>query len=85
MQSKGEDDNPLDILRNVDPALFEWVRPEEIMAGGTTCGFLHAPLGTDLSVDYPLVKHIGDEVFFCDANINPMSVTRITFTFHFHH
>ena len=52
----GDYDDPLDIFRNVDQTKFEWVNPEEIMAGGTTCGFLHAPLGTDSSVDYPAVK-----------------------------
>ena len=35
----------LDYFRyEMDSDLFEWIRPEEIQAGGTTCGFLKAPL-----------------------------------------
>jgi len=49
----------LDDFKNVDPDKFEWVNPEEIKAGETTCGFLLAPLGWDvdeLQVTYPTVN-----------------------------
>jgi len=35
----------LDTFRNVDTSKFEWVNPDEIEAGGTTCGYLKAPFG----------------------------------------
>ena len=34
----------LEDFKNVDPPKFEWVNPDEIKAGETTCGFLKAPL-----------------------------------------
>ena len=57
----------LDTFRNVDPSKFEWVNPDEIEAGGTTCGFLKAPFGwpagsetgfkeSDDQTEYPLAK-----------------------------
>jgi len=49
----------LEDFRNVDPEEFEWVNPDEIQPGETTCGFLKAPLGwevEDLNVVYPMVK-----------------------------
>jgi len=57
----------LDTFRNVDPSKFEWVNPDEIEAGGTTCGYLMAPFGwpagsetgykeTDDQTEYPLAK-----------------------------
>ena len=57
----------LDTFRNVDPSKFEWVNPDEIEAGGTTCGFLKAPFGWpagsvtgykeyDTQTEYPFAK-----------------------------
>ena len=49
----------LDDIRNVDPEQFEWINPDEIQPGETTCGYLKAPLGwevEDLAVVYPMVK-----------------------------
>ena len=46
----------LDEFANVDPEDFEWVDKSEIEAGGTTCGFLKAPLGALPDVEYPEVK-----------------------------
>lgn len=49
----------LDYFANIDPKQFEWVNPDEIKSGETTCGFLPAPLGWDveeLDIDYPTVK-----------------------------
>jgi len=49
----------LEDFKNVDPAQFEWVNPDEIKAGETTCGFLTAPLGWEVDEDevtYPFVK-----------------------------
>ena len=57
----------LDTFRNVDPSKFEWVNPDEIESGGTTCGFLKAPFGwpagsvtgykeSDTQTEYPLAK-----------------------------
>mmetsp|Transcript_17538 Transcript_17538/g.38236 ORF Transcript_17538/g.38236 Transcript_17538/m.38236 type:complete len:650 (+) Transcript_17538:164-2113(+) len=49
----------LDDFKNIDPELFEWVNPDEIRPGDTTCGFLKAPLGwevEELDVVYPIVK-----------------------------
>ena len=50
----------LDFFRNLDPADFEWVEPKEIQPGETTCGFLHAPLGSLPDVTYPIV-----DVYVC--------------------
>ena len=47
---------PLEEFRNVDPTVFEWVQPDDIQAGGTACGFLHADLGLLPNVTYPKVK-----------------------------
>lgn len=48
----------LDDFKNVDPKLFEWVNPDEIQPGETTCGFLKAPLGwvDETDIKYPFVK-----------------------------
>lgn len=49
----------IDFFANVDPDQFEWVNPEEIRPGETTCGFLKAPLGWEVDrvdVVYPEVK-----------------------------
>lgn len=49
----------LEDFKKVDPAQFEWVNPDEIKAGETTCGFLTAPLGWEVDEDevtYPFVK-----------------------------
>jgi len=57
----------LDTFRNVDPSKFEWVNPDEIEAGGTTCGFLKAPFGwpagsetgykeSDTQTEYPFAE-----------------------------
>ncbi len=48
----------LDDFRDVNPDQFEWVNPDEIQPGQTTCGFLKAPLGWQAGdlVVYPMVK-----------------------------
>ena len=46
----------LEGFRDVDPADFEWVNADEIAPGATTCGFLHAPLGSNVGVAYPTVQ-----------------------------
>lgn len=49
----------LEYFSNLDPKEFEWVNPNEIKPGETTCGFLTAPLGwdvDDVDVVYPDVK-----------------------------
>ena len=65
--STGEIPNPevfqaainLEDFKNVDSDKFEWVNPDEIRAGETTCGFLKAPLVweiDELDIEYPIVK-----------------------------
>ncbi|KAL3913121.1 MAG: hypothetical protein SGILL_006615, partial [Bacillariaceae sp.] len=44
----------------VDPEVFEWVNVDDIQAGETACGFLHAPLGSLPNVIYPVV-----DVYVC--------------------
>ena len=34
---------PIEFFQSLDPESFEWVNPEEVQAGETTCGFLNAP------------------------------------------
>ena len=46
----------LDEFKNVDPERFEWVNPDEIKAGDTTCGFLKARLGALPYISYPTVE-----------------------------
>lgn len=49
----------LEDFKNVDPDIFEWVNPDEIKAGETTCGYLTAPLVWEIEevdVEYPTVK-----------------------------
>lgn len=49
----------LEDFKNVDPEIFEWVNPNEIKAGETTCGFLTASLVWEIEevdVEYPTVK-----------------------------
>jgi len=49
----------LDDFKAVDTDKFEWVNPDEIQPGETTCGFLKAPLGWEVDgvdVSYPVVK-----------------------------
>ena len=49
----------LEYFANLDPNVFEWMSPDEIKPGETTCGFLTAPLGwdvDDVDVVYPEVK-----------------------------
>lgn len=49
----------LDYFANIDPDMFEWVNPDEIQPGETTCGFLHAPLDwevDEVDIVYPMVK-----------------------------
>mmetsp|Transcript_8226 Transcript_8226/g.14355 ORF Transcript_8226/g.14355 Transcript_8226/m.14355 type:complete len:614 (+) Transcript_8226:59-1900(+) len=49
----------LEYFANLDPKKFEWVNPDEIKPGETTCGFLTAPLGWDVEevdIVYPTVK-----------------------------
>lgn len=50
----------LDFFRSIDPEYFEWVEPTEIQPGSTTCGFLHAPLGSLPDLTYPTV-----DVYVC--------------------
>lgn len=51
----------LDYFRNgIDPELFEWVNPDEIVPGSTTCGFLKPRLGSLDDVIYPTI-----EVYVC--------------------
>ena len=47
---------------------FEWVNPDEIQAGATTCGFLFPDLGLLPNVSYPFIK-----VYVCMrfANVQP--------------
>jgi hypothetical protein len=64
LQDKEEEDTsmwypaePLDYFRlEMDPGLFEWVNPDEIVEGGTTCGFLSSKLGTTPKTNFPSVK-----------------------------
>ena len=46
----------LEEFANVDTSKFQWVNPDEIVAGSSTCGFLKAPLGALLDVVYPIVQ-----------------------------
>ncbi|CAB9510457.1 Secreted [Seminavis robusta] len=46
--------------KGIDPDSFEWVNPDEIVPGESTCGFLKAPLGSLPDVTYPKV-----EVYVC--------------------
>ena len=46
----------LEEFKNVDFEWFEWVNPNELEAGETTCGFLKAPLGALPNTMYPTVK-----------------------------
>ncbi|CAB9527105.1 Secreted [Seminavis robusta] len=51
----------LDFFRKgIDPEIFEWVNPDEIQAGETTCGFLKPELGSLFDVYYPTI-----EVYIC--------------------
>lgn len=58
----------LDYFRNLPSEWFQWVNPDEIQAGATTCGFLFPDLGLLPNVTYPIIK-----VFVCMrfANIQP--------------
>lgn len=58
----------LEEFANVDPEQFEWVNPSEIVAGGTTCGFLHAPLGSLPNVVYPIVDVCTCPIIYRAAN-----------------
>lgn len=44
----------------MDPEFFEWVNPDEIAAGETTCGFMKPSLGSRLDESYPAI-----EVYIC--------------------
>ena len=47
---------------------FEWVNPDEVEAGGTTCGFLIAPFWCELV--YPTVKSCAyTQMFVLSMNI----------------
>jgi hypothetical protein len=49
----------LEDFKNVDPEKFEWINPDEIKAGETTCGYLKAPLVWEIDevdIEYPIVK-----------------------------
>lgn len=58
----------LDFFKNMDPLWFEWINPDEIQPGGTTCGFLYPDLGLLDYVTYPIIS-----VYVCMrfANIQP--------------
>ena len=65
VEGEGDDDEyspfyvaePLDYFKNeMDPELFEWVNPDEIKPGATTCGFLKPRLGSLDTIEYPLVS-----------------------------
>ena len=61
----------LEYFKNgMDKNFFEWVNPKEIVAGGTTCGFLKPALGTTPRETFPSIK-----VYVCMrfANIQPAS------------
>lgn len=46
----------LDFFRKgIDPELFEWVNPDEIAPGITTCGFLKPDLGSQDKI-YPIIR-----------------------------
>ena len=46
----------LDFFRKgIDPELFEWINPDEIEAGATTCGFLKPDLGSQDKI-YPIIR-----------------------------
>ena len=58
---------PIEFFQNIDPERFEWMNPEEVQAGETTCGFLKAPFvwpagsttgftETDDQDQYPIAK-----------------------------
>lgn len=55
---------PLEFFKNgIDRDVFEWIRKDEVEAGGTTCGWLKADLGVATSKSdevFPKVK-----VYFC--------------------
>lgn len=48
--------------------MFEWVKPEEISPGATTCGFLKPELGSLAGETFPIIR-----VYVCMrfANIQP--------------
>jgi hypothetical protein len=46
----------MDQFAAIDPDVFEWVNPEEITPGNTTCGFLKSDLGSLPNVIYPKVR-----------------------------
>lgn len=58
----------LDYFKNLSPDWFEWVNPDGIRAGATTCGFLYPNLGLLTDVIYPII-----EVYVCMrfANVQP--------------
>jgi hypothetical protein len=58
--AEGDDSAPveaidIDQFALIDQNLFEWVNPEEITPGNTTCGFLKSDLGSLPNVTYPKV------------------------------
>lgn len=59
----------LDYFKNeISPSWFEWLNPDEVEAGGTTCGFLYPDLGLLHDVTYPTIQ-----VYVCVrfANVQP--------------
>ena len=56
--------------KGIDPEEFEWVNPDEIAPGATTCGFLKPHLGSLDDINYPRIR-----VYVCVrfANIQPAS------------
>ena len=88
----------LDTFRHVDPSKFEWVNPDEIEAGGTTCGFLKAPFGwpagsetgfkeTDTQTEYPLAKVCELYLYWymsvCLPNFETSHISNVLFYFHY--
>lgn len=45
----------LDFFKNISPDWFEWINPDEIQAGATTCGYLYPDLGLLPHVTYPRI------------------------------
>ena len=44
------------LISEIPADSFQWIAPQEIVPGGTTCGFMHARLGFLADQPYPTVK-----------------------------
>jgi len=48
---------PLEYMKDeIDPDYFEWINKDEVVPGGTTCGFMYPDLGSTPGINYPRVK-----------------------------